>query len=226
MAERAPLTVGMRDPIPFWTASAPGAAGIGNDEVHLWRFQLRTELKTSPLLDILSAYIGVKPHEVELTKGPHGKPALASPAHGVHFNVSHSGSWGIVAVARVEVGVDVEQIRPRRASVRLTDRFLTDGERRLLETRVDSHREAAFFMIWSRKEAYLKAIGVGLSVPFSSIDSSSDKLPDLNAQGHQQAGSEPWTVREFFVDELHPATVVARAAQISLSFLTFARPDA
>ena len=226
MAERAPLTVGSGATMPSWTESAPGETRIGPAEVHVWRFQLHPAPQRSPLLDVLAAYIGVKPLDVELATGPHGKPALASTAPGVHFNVSHSGSWGLVAVARVEVGVDVEQIRPRRASARLTDRFLTDGERRLLQSRLASHTEAAFFMIWSRKEAYLKAVGVGLSVPFSAVDSSRDKLPDLDAQGHQQTGSEPWIVKEFFVDELHPATVVARAAQISLTFLTFARSDA
>lgn len=226
MAERAPLTVGTSAPMPSWTESAPGETGIGPGEVHLWRFRLHPASQDSPLLDVLSAYMGVDPLDVELAKGLHGKPALASTAHGVHFNVSHSGSWGLIAVARSEVGVDVEHVRPRRASSRLADRFLTEGERALLQSRLASHGDTSFFMVWSRKEAYLKAVGVGLSLPFSGVDSSSDKLPELDAEGGQLPGSDPWIVREFFVDELHPASVVARAAQISLSFLTFARSDA
>jgi len=225
MAERAPLTVGSGATMPSWTESAPGETRIGPDEVHVWRFQLHPAPQKSPLLDVLAAYIGVEPLDVELATGPHGKPALASTAHGVHFNVSHSGSWGLVAVARVDVGVDVEHIRPRRASERLTERFMTSGERDLLRRRAELQGEAAFFMIWSRKEAYLKAIGVGLSGPFSTADSSGERLPDLDEQGRQLTGTTPWAIAEFLVDDLHPATVVARAEQISLCSFTLRRSD-
>ncbi len=203
-----------------WTEASPGAREMQPGDAHIWRYPTRDAASASPLRGILAGYLGTAPVDVEIATGPKGKPALASSASGFHFNVSHSGDWGLIAVARSDVGVDVEQVRPRRASARLADRFLTAGERSLLESRAASHGEAGFFMIWSRKEAYLKAVGVGLSVPFSGVDSSLDRLPELDADGHQLEGSSPWIVQEFFVDVRHPATVVLRSAQISLSCLT------
>lgn len=201
--------------------ATPGDAHPGPMDVHVWRYPSRDTASASALRAILGGYLGAPPLDIEISTGPKGKPALASSASGLHFNVSHSGDWGLIAIARSDVGVDVEQVRPTRASERLADRFLTAGERSLLESRVVSHGDTGFFMIWSRKEAYLKAVGVGLSGPFSGVDSSLDNLPELDADGHQQEGSSPWIVREFFVDYRHPAAVVLRARQISLSCFTF-----
>lgn len=210
----------------LWIESTPGNADPGPTDIHVWRFRLRAVAADAALRELLAAYVGAEPQEMAFTAGPQGKPALASPSSEFRFNVSHSGDWGLVAIARVEVGVDVEHVRPQRASTRLADRFLTAGERQLLQSRTASHDAAAFFTVWARKEAYLKAVGVGLSLPFSEIDSSGEFLPDLDAQGRRQPGSEPWIVREFIVDDLHPAAVVARAGQISLSCLTLGRSEA
>jgi len=125
------------------------------------------------------------------------------------------------AVARVAVGVDVEQVRPRSTTPHLEQRFLTPGERELLAQRANDHGESAFFIIWSRKEAYLKALGLGLAAPFSRVDSSTDRLPDVDEDGAPRAGEMPWSVREFFVDDRHPAAVVLRSRALSSTFLTF-----
>lgn len=255
MAERAPLIPGPGAAITTWVESVPGEAGIGPTEVHVWRFPLgdpgssyaighltddertRAENMTSQaarqayvasqsaLREVLSGYTRTLPQEVEIVRAPRGKPMLASSSRKVEFNVSHSGDWGVVAIAHTEVGVDVEQVRPRRTSTRLADRFMTAGERELLRLRAESQGDAAFFVVWSRKEAYLKAVGFGLSGPFSHVDSSGSRLPDLDEHGHQLAGDTPWAVEEFFVDDRHPATVVARAERLALRPFTLRRSD-
>lgn len=240
----------------FWMESTPGEAGTGPTDVHVWRFPLgnpglanaaghltddeRTRATSmasqtarqvyvasqSALREVLAGYTHTLPRELDIVRAQRGKPMLAPPCAEVHFNVSHSGDWGVVAVASVEVGVDVERVNPRRPSARIADRFMTEGERGLLALRAGSHGDAAFFMVWSRKEAYLKAVGVGLAVPFSKVDSSTARLPELDGQGRQAPGSSPWAVAEFFVDDRHPAAVVARSEHISLHLYTLRRTEA
>lgn len=236
-----------------WIESEPGAPEIGPQEVHLWRFPLdapddsagtanlpdeerrRAEgmqsdtarlsflASQSALRALLSAHTGTPPTELAFSRGAHGKPALASPASTIEFNVSHSGDWGVIALARVPVGVDVEQVRPGRATPALEKRFLTEGERDLLGRHAREHGDAAFFVVWCRKEAYLKATGFGLAAPFSRVDSSPPRLAELDESGAQLAGTAPWAVAEFFVDERHAGAVVARAERVSPRFFTLRR---
>lgn len=210
-----------------WTEAGPGSHEIDGQEVHLWRFPSGTADQLATTLgELLAPYTGSDPTDVEISTGAHGKPELADPAGGIHFNLSHSGDWSVVAVARVAVGVDIERIDPRRPTTRLADRFLTAAERELVQARAGSHGDAAFFIAWSRKEAYLKAVGVGLSVPFSHVDSAGARLPELDEQGRQPEGTTPWAVAEFFVDDAHPGALVARTEQLALRSFTLRRSEA
>ena len=236
-----------------WIESEPGGHEIGPEEVHLWRFPLAAPddsvgaanlseeerrraaamqsdtarrsfvSSQSALRRVLSAYTGTPPGDIEFSRAAHGKPMLASRASSLEFNVSHSGDWGAIALARVPVGVDVEQIRPGRASPALEKRFLTEGERAMLGRRAELDGDGAFFVVWCRKEAYLKATGFGLAAPFSRVDSSAALLPELDERGAQLAGATPWAVAEFFVDERHAGAVVARAERVSPRFFTLRR---
>lgn len=223
-------------------------------EIHVWRFKLagatrkdearaltdeerqRAECMVSEdvrntfvasqsaLRALLSGYTGKPGRDLEFAREQHGKPVLAS-SRAVEFNLSHSGDWGVIAVATVQVGVDVELVRPQRPTSALARRFLTDGERELVRIRAAQHGEAAFFIAWSRKEAYLKAAGFGLAAPFGRVDSSPERLPDLDERGAQLPGDAPWSVREFFVDDRHPAAVVARTPRLEPRFLTLQRDE-
>ena len=235
-----------------WIESHPGEADFEPGEVHVWRFLLAESsrehaaklsaderaraaamdsekarqsfvVSQAALRTVLSGYTDAPPQSLVFSRAARGKPTLAAPAAGPQFNLSHSGEWGVIAVAPFAVGVDVEQIRDERASADVQKRFLTEGERELLARRREAHGDAAFFLIWSRKEAYLKAVGFGLAAPFSRIDSSGERLAKLDENGNQLTGDTPWTVCEFFVDERHPAAVVARARQISLRLYTLGR---
>lgn len=237
-----------------WIDSDPDGHEIGPEEVHLWRFPLAAPHESaagtltdeeraraegmqsltargsfvasqSALRTLLSAYTGTPAGELTFSRGVHGKPMLASPASPLEFNVSHSGDWGVIALARVPVGVDVEQVRPGRHSPALEKRFLTEGERALLRQRAGPDGEVAFFVVWCRKEAYLKATGFGLAAPFSRVDSAAARLPDLDESGAQLAGATPWAVAEFFVDERHTGAVVARADRLATRLLTLRRQN-
>src|SRR5207244_2000937 len=97
--------------------------------------------------------------------GTHGKPALEFPEEGaaLHFNLSHSGDLAILAVAAAEIGVDVERIAPRPSLERLAERFFSKREVQAFGGVPAAFRSAAFYGAWVRKEAFLKATGLGLS---------------------------------------------------------------
>ena len=113
------------------------------------------------LREVLGRALGCAPREVRFRYGAHGKPDLAGSP--LRFNISHSGALAVIALAQVEVGVDVELPRPRRSDA-IARRFYTPGEIERLFAQSDPERRAdAFFRLWTCKEAFLKATGEGLS---------------------------------------------------------------
>ena len=126
------------------------------------------------LREILAAYLNRRAAELRYRLGSHGKPLLeedSSPA--VRFNLSHSADLALVAVARgCDVGVDVERVVPERADRKVARRFFAEGEIEALERLDDHDFVEAFFRCWTRKEAYIKARGEGLSFPLRQFEVS------------------------------------------------------
>jgi len=113
----------------------------------------------------LSAHAGVPPRAWRFRRAPHGKPELAGPEGGVGLCFSLSHTDGLIAclVARVEVGVDAERLRRRVPVMPLARRFFTAAEMRNLQEVPGAHRRERFLRLWTLKEAYLKARGLGLA---------------------------------------------------------------
>lgn len=119
---------------------------------------------------ILSGYLGVRPEDVAFTMRPGGKPQVTNP-NSLRFNLSHSGALGLVAVsADGEVGVDIEEVREVGDIEGLAETCFSPVERAALSAVPASQRQWAFFSGWTRKEAFLKALGEGLSRPLESFD--------------------------------------------------------
>jgi len=112
---------------------------------------------------ILARYVGSDPQDLRFTYGEQGKPGLAERPEPC-FNLSHSESKGIAAVLRgARIGVDLEFTREGRAFMDLADRFFSQAESAALRALAPEARPAAFYRAWTRKEAYLKAWGTGLT---------------------------------------------------------------
>ena len=139
---------------------------------HFDRDRRRFTVARAALRQILAGRLGVNPHSVEFSTGPYGKPHLTEGD--LRFNVSHSGGLALIAVARNrELGVDIEELRPMDDAEALADRFFSAQESRKLRMAPDStSRIRGFFECWSRKEAFIKAIGEGLSHPLDSFEVS------------------------------------------------------
>ncbi len=122
---------------------------------------------------ILAGYLAIPPADVSLAEGHFTKPRLATPDAPLRFNVAASGDLALVAVCReAEVGIDVERIRDDLDITPLAERSLSPTERTALAAVVADDRARTFFHAWVRKEAYLKAKGVGLSVALDAVSVS------------------------------------------------------
>jgi 4'-phosphopantetheinyl transferase len=139
------------------------------------------------LRTILGRYLDRAPDRLRFTYGPRGKPALApEEATDLRFNLSHSGGLALFAVARGrEVGVDVERLRPMPRAERIAERFFSVPERTALKAVPAERRVEAFFTCWTRKEAYIKALGDGLAHPLDqfAVSLAPGEPPRLSAVG-------------------------------------------
>lgn len=125
------------------------------------------------LRTILARYRDTTPSEIRFRVCPQGKPILDEPNPSLHFNVTHSHNLVLIAITqRGEVGIDVERIRPFANDLGLAERFFSQRECRLLRLMAPERRTEAFFHAWTRKEACLKALGVGLSFGLDRVEVS------------------------------------------------------
>lgn len=99
-----------------------------------------------------------------LSEGEYGKPYITSP-QGIFFNISHSGKWTVIALSDGEVGCDIQKVDP--VDVGRLARIFSDGEREFLSAAGNS--ADCFYRLWTAKESYLKAIGVGLNRPMNGF---------------------------------------------------------
>ena len=126
------------------------------------------------LRQLLALRLACPPDQVHFGYATHGKPHVLEPAGtGLTFNLAHSGQAAVFALADGrEVGVDIEQVNPARATDDLAERFFSHRERNALRSLAPSERVPAFFRCWARKEAFIKAIGDGLTFPLDGFDVS------------------------------------------------------
>jgi 4'-phosphopantetheinyl transferase len=122
------------------------------------------------LRSVVARYLEMQPEALRFSYGAYGKPTLASE-HVLRFNLSHSHEVALLAVALdAELGVDVEHIRADFASEEIARRFFSRTEVEVFNALPKEEQVAAFFRCWTRKEAYIKAIGKGLSQALDAFD--------------------------------------------------------
>lgn len=144
---------------------------------------------------VLADYLACDPASLEFTRGAYGKPGMRG---GPAFNLSHSGAWILIGVAPTgRLGVDVEVLRPLPDLERLARQNFAPDEVSALLMVPCSRRERAFYRAWTRKEAYLKALGHGLSQPLDGFSVSLEQAPDaaLLRTGDPTEPPERWSLR-------------------------------
>lgn len=161
--------------------------------------------------ELLATRIGIDPAALVFDEGRHGKPRLP-PGRDPRpcFNSSHSGRWVLHAIADVEVGIDVEEIRPEFAALDDFAWVLSDAERAFVLAAAPSQRAAALATVWVRKEAYVKALGEGLSrsLPEIGITPGADGKPMLAFDRNPAARESRWSFADLEIDTAHKACLV------------------
>jgi 4'-phosphopantetheinyl transferase len=150
---------------------------------------------------LLARYLGVAPAAIRYRHAAHGKPALDGPEaeSGIRFNVSNSEDGLLVALVRGrEVGVDLEPLHRVVDRDAVARRFFSVPENQVYDTIPEEERDAAFFTCWTRKEAYIKAVGEGLSMPLDCFDVTlrPGEPARLLATRGDPAQAERWSIRE------------------------------
>ncbi len=125
------------------------------------------------LRSLLGRYLDLAPQDLRFENAAAGKPHLASGQGQLQFNLAHSGEYVLIAIADGRaVGIDVEEVRDDLDAGEVAAHFFSSDEQRDLETLTGRAKIEAFFGGWTRKEAYVKARGEGLSLPLDQFDVS------------------------------------------------------
>jgi 4'-phosphopantetheinyl transferase len=120
------------------------------------------------LRKIISAYLALSPGQLRFTYNEYGKPAVSDEQNdrALNFNLSHSAELILYAITRGRgVGIDIEYIREDFATLEIAERFFSKDEVTALKSLPTDQRTMGFFNCWSRKEAFIKAKGMGVSYP-------------------------------------------------------------
>jgi len=150
----------------------------------------------SAIRRVLGPLLDADPRGVSIEDGVHGKPELTGSQR-LHFNLSHSGDRALLAVSRRgPIGVDIEAARPGRPFRRLARRFFAASEYDWIQGLPARDLADGFYRLWTLKEAYLKAIGTGLTLSSRAfqVDPRRDP-PRLVTTPAGQLAAERWTTR-------------------------------
>ena len=193
---------------------------LSSDEHHRvaqFRFQpdrRRFSVARAHLRLLLAGYLQSDPAHFQFRNAEKGKPFLDSPHldSRLTFNISHSGDAILLAFTRGrEIGVDIEQIRHDADLDAIARRFFSSAEQQRLQELHSEERPDAFFRCWTRKEAYIKARGEGLSLPLAQFDVSIREDDDnaLLATRPDADEAKRWTLRDIAAPAGYAAAVAA-----------------
>lgn len=178
---------------------SPGRPSLGEDDLHVWAVPLlggheryvpllstseqakaerlrfadhrrRFTIWTGALRAILAGYADTDPADLEFSFGPRGKPCLARER--LAFNLTHSGQLALVAVGRHELGIDCEKVRHLESLEDIARRHFSAVEFDALAALAEEDKLQGFYRCWTRKEAWIKAVGAGLTLPLDVFDVS------------------------------------------------------
>jgi 4'-phosphopantetheinyl transferase len=142
---------------------------------HFERDQKRFIVARGILRKILGRYLEKDPHELRFEYTTHGKPVLAKNTgyDTLRFNLSHSGEFALYAITRGRnIGIDIERVRYDLDVMQIAKSYFSQGEFSSLGTVHKNKRPEAFFQYWTRKEAFVKGMGEGISFPMEQCDVS------------------------------------------------------
>ncbi|MEX8546960.1 MAG: 4'-phosphopantetheinyl transferase superfamily protein [Mucilaginibacter sp.] len=179
--------------------------------------QHRSLIGKAVLRILLSNYLNVDPKAVQFKSAKNKKPELENNfGRNLHFNISHSGNWVLIAIAATEVGIDVEEMNASFTYQNLLSFSFNLQEIDFIEKSDLPYQ--TFYQLWTRKESLLKATGKGLVDELSLVPS----LTGVHQNPTEIIGSaESWQVLSFPVDENYVGSVAFMPVKTVLAFFDF-----
>lgn len=173
------------------------------------------------LRSVLAGYLDLPAQEISFALGARGKPAVSHISQ-LQFNLTHSDTMAAIAVLTdCEVGLDLERLRPIEDMEEIARRYFCAEEAAEILELPAVERDRAFFRCWTRKEAYIKAIGDGLSCPLDSFQVAieADAQPRLVHIAGDRAAAAAWTLHDLPLAPEYIAAVAYRDRPRTLSVL-------
>jgi 4'-phosphopantetheinyl transferase len=202
--------------------SAPPSALSPDELTRAQRFHFEKDRQRyircrSSLRNLLSRYLGTPAADICFKYQPGGKPELTEQQNPLQlrFSVSHSDQMALIAVSAVHrLGIDIEKERSDIDAEALSERFFSSRERDGLRALPDHLRVAAFFACWTRKEAFLKATGDGLSFPLAdfSVTTHPEVGPALEEIGGDTHARQQWFLSDISVGDGYHAAVAVESS--------------
>lgn len=177
----------------------------------------------SCLRKILGNYLKTHPKEIVFECNEYGKPAIPAESNPdeIKFNLTHSRNLALCAVAKkIDVGIDVEFVRHVMRPDRILERFFSENERELYNSRPETMKIRAFFKLWTIKEAYSKALGTGFTSRLKGADLSSvlrDASPAC-ALVSLREGEGKWSILQIAPDGEHIGALALRGEMKKISY--------
>lgn len=190
------------------------------DRFHFEADRHRFIVSHTSLRDILSRYLYQPPQDIEFTDGKHGKPVISSNTN-LDFNLSHSGDFALIGIAReYKVGVDVERFRHDMEHEKIAQRFFSEKENAEWGILPAEQKMIGFFNCWTRKEAYIKAHGLGLLLSLGGFDVSLTPNEPAILHGTRPDPQEAsrWTLLSLDVYPKYAGAVAVQGKNVEFRF--------
>ncbi len=193
---------------------------------HSLKDQERFAVTREILRIILSRYIDVSPEQIEFSYNRYGKPELSKSmiSNGLEFNISHSGGIALFAFCPDHrIGVDIETIRSGDTHLKVPERYFSPREVTALRSLPEDRQREAFYACWTRKEAYIKARGLGIP---SSLKGFTVNLEPGKPARLLESKSEPsdlncWTLKDIDVGTGYKAAVAIECSDIRIVYMNW-----
>lgn len=198
------------------------------ERFHFERDRRRFIVARGRLRQILGARLGIEPRAIELAYTAHGKPMLAAGSASIdlRFNVSHCKDMAVFAFCRGrEVGIDMEMVERLEGIDEIAAHFFSRNELAAYRSLDEADKLAGFFNCWTRKEAFIKALGEGLHFPLGSFDVSlapRDPARILRV-GDRDGADCGWCLRSFSPLPGYVAAVVVERCRAAANDEAFVR---
>jgi 4'-phosphopantetheinyl transferase len=187
---------------------------------HFERDQHRYLVTRAMVRGVLSKYADVAPRDWRFAVNEYGKPSIAAEhaeARGIEFNVSHTEELAVLGVARASaLGVDVENIRARDVAIDTAVRYFAPAEVTALRALPHQRRQQRFFEYWTLKESYIKARGMGLSIPLDRFAFDLDCPSGIRLMIDPSLGDRPerWAFMQLLLGQDHMAAVCVETGRM------------